>query len=266
MLRPLKTLTNYALQTAETELGKVEQFVIEDETWAVRFFVVRIGKWFKKRDLLLSPLLIHSTDDPNRLLRVNLTQDQLEKSPDIHSTEPVSKLMESKFMDYYHWPRTWTGVGVFGFPPNREGLFGAEDRDAPSDIITPELEAERNNPSRQEGSHSHLWLTSDLWSYEIKELDATEGVFHDLIVDDETWKIRHLAVQIKREETSKLVWVPTEWVESLSWLHHRFQLNLLSETLNYCPEWRSHEPIQLYHEKVLQHYSFVKYAYSKKVS
>lgn len=264
MLRLLSQLNHYKMFAQRERIGKIEQFIVEDSEWVTRFMIIKSSGWVKKKDFLVSPQLISSINCEQQTVLTSIPRDQLESSPDIRSIQPVSKLMESRYLDYYHWPSQWSGVGIWGASPSREGLFGAENRDAPSDIISPELEKLQENPGAMPGSESGLWLSREVLSYEIKALDSICGHMQDLIVDQD-WKIKYLAVNLSKVSSKKMVWVPCDWVDSLSWIHRQVKLNLLAETLLQTPEFNLEEVGFDGYERAIQgHYPPGKMIFPKK--
>lgn len=264
MLQLLNQLTHYTLFANHEKIGKIEQFILEDSQWLTRFAIIKSSGWLKKKDFLISPQLISSTLHEQQNVMTSIPRDQLENSPDIRSIQPVSKLMESRYLDYYHWPSQWSGVGIWGASPSREGLFGAENRDAPSDIISPELEKLQENPGAIQGSDSGLWLSHEVLSYEVKALDRICGQMRDFIVDED-WKIKYFVIDLSKMNSKKMVWVPCDWVDSLSWIHRQINLNLLAETLLQTPEFNSGEiGLDVYEKAIQSHYPPARVTFPKK--
>jgi hypothetical protein len=54
MLRSLQSLSNSVILAADGEIGKIEQFLFDDEKWSVRYLVVKTA-WLMGRKVLISP-------------------------------------------------------------------------------------------------------------------------------------------------------------------------------------------------------------------
>jgi hypothetical protein len=56
MLRSLKDLEKYTVSATDGELGGVENFLLDDERWVVRYLVVGTGGLMGGRRMLISPI------------------------------------------------------------------------------------------------------------------------------------------------------------------------------------------------------------------
>jgi hypothetical protein len=94
MERNANNLIGYRLDAIDGEIGKVEDFYFDDKTWTVRYLVVRTGSWLSGLDVLISPeaLVKHSWE--SALFPVNLTREQVRKSPATYTDQPVSRQHE----------------------------------------------------------------------------------------------------------------------------------------------------------------------------
>ena len=50
-------LVGYNLEATDGEIGKVESFYFDDDTWTIRYMVVKTGGWLSGRKVLISPKL-----------------------------------------------------------------------------------------------------------------------------------------------------------------------------------------------------------------
>ena len=100
MLTNAKSLKGLTIQATDGELGTVEQFFFDDETWAVRYLVVYTGGCLSGREVLISPISIVHTDWPARRIHVALTKRQVEESPAIDTQLAISRRHEAEDMGY----------------------------------------------------------------------------------------------------------------------------------------------------------------------
>ncbi len=47
-------LIDYALQATDGEIGKVEEFYFNDETWTIRYLIVKTGSWLSSQSAYFS--------------------------------------------------------------------------------------------------------------------------------------------------------------------------------------------------------------------
>jgi len=54
-LRSTHAVTGYHLQALDGEIGHVEDFIIDDENWTIRYLVVATKNWWPSEMVLVSP-------------------------------------------------------------------------------------------------------------------------------------------------------------------------------------------------------------------
>jgi hypothetical protein len=71
-LRALTALTKYTVQSEDGEIGHVEDVLVDDRAWAIRYLVVNAEKWCPDKSILISPewLTRVSRDGSNTLFSV----------------------------------------------------------------------------------------------------------------------------------------------------------------------------------------------------
>jgi hypothetical protein len=68
MLANATNLKGFAIRTRDGELGTVDDFYFDDETWAIRYRTVETGGWLAGRQVLISPISVIDTDWQGRRL------------------------------------------------------------------------------------------------------------------------------------------------------------------------------------------------------
>ena len=89
MLAKTSHLKGFVIRATDGELGTVDQFLFDDDTWCIRYLTIETGGWLGGRQVLISPVSVIHTDWEARRLDVALTREQVEKSPDIDTHRPV---------------------------------------------------------------------------------------------------------------------------------------------------------------------------------
>ena len=98
MLTNATHVKGLVIRATDGELGTVDQFYFDDETWAIRYFTVDTGGWLGGRRVLISPYSVVHTDWQAKRLDVALTKKQVENSPDINTHKPVSRQHEAELL------------------------------------------------------------------------------------------------------------------------------------------------------------------------
>jgi hypothetical protein len=209
LLRSIKELYRDKLGASDGEIGHVNDFYFDDQSWAVRYVVVDTGAWLPGRQVLLSPHAFGSSlHEAGKLLLVNLTRKQIEGSPSIDQHKPVSRQFEEEYYRYYGWPYYWQGDGVWG-------MSGFPILDLPPKLApAAPPDASRPQSSRPD---AHLRSTRAVSGYHVKSSDGTGGHVCDFMMDTRSWTIDQLIVKTGHRFSGKEVQVPVGRVERVSY-------------------------------------------------
>ncbi len=233
MLTKTTNVEGFSIQATDGELGAVNQFYFDDETWAIRYLTVESGGWLGGRQVLISPFAVVHTDWQARRLDVALTKKQVENSPDIDMHVPFSRQHEAAYLGYYGYPYYWGGPYLWGTGYYPTGLA------VPADVSKEGL-ADR---IRKESKDSHLRSTATVTGYHIEASDGEIGHVDGFVFDDAAWAIRYIEVATRNWWPGKKVLVSPAWIERVSWTDSKVYVGLSRETIKNCPEYVESMPI-----------------------
>jgi hypothetical protein len=105
----LKEVASYHIDANDGEVGHVEEFIIDDEQWTIRYMVVNTRNWLPGRKVLVSPDWIQTVDWPEKRVAVKLSRDAIKNGPKYEPTSPVnvSRVYELELHDFYGRPYYW---------------------------------------------------------------------------------------------------------------------------------------------------------------
>jgi hypothetical protein len=83
MLQSLKELERYTVNAADGDVGRVVDFLFDEEHWVVRYFVVDISGVVNQRHVLISPASFSEVDWLTQHFRIILTKDEVQKNPSV---------------------------------------------------------------------------------------------------------------------------------------------------------------------------------------
>lgn len=110
-LRSLDEVLGYHLRARDGDAGQVDDLIIEDEGWAIRYLVVDTGLTplglLPGRRVLLSPAWSEKVDWVQRAIYVDLRKETVEASPRYDPSRPVNREYETRLYDYYGRPKYW---------------------------------------------------------------------------------------------------------------------------------------------------------------
>lgn len=245
MQHNIKSLIGFTMGATDGEIGKVDEFYFDDETWTVRYLVVKTGGWLMERKVLISPAALNEPDWKNESFPVSLTKEQVENSPDIDTQKPVSRQQEMALYNYYEWPYgDPSGAGFYG----TMGMMGMVESRVPFEEA---IAARRNE---KEPGDPHLRSTSEVKGYRIHAMDGEIGDVADFIVD-ENWKICFLVVDTGNWLPGKKVLISPDWIIVVSWANSSVEVDVSREAVKNSAEYDPDQPIpENYGTDLYKHY------------
>jgi hypothetical protein len=106
-LRSTDEVRGYHIATSDGELGHVEDFLIDDLSWALRYVVVDTRNWLPGRKVLIAPAWIESVNWFDEKIHTPLDSESIRNSPPFDPSQPVDRRYESVLYDYYGRPHYW---------------------------------------------------------------------------------------------------------------------------------------------------------------
>lgn len=104
-LRSLREVTGYRVVGSDEAAGWLDDFIVDDRTWALRFAVVDLSRLPLSRKVLVSVDWIEAVDWVDREIRVEVSAEQIEGAPDFDPAAPVNEAQQTLLYDYYGRPR-----------------------------------------------------------------------------------------------------------------------------------------------------------------
>jgi hypothetical protein len=106
-LRSTREVIGYHIEATDGPIGHVDDFIVDDVDWQLRYMVVDTKNWLPGRKVLVALSWIDIINWAQRLVNVDLTRDRIERSPEFDPAEPVNRRYEEVLYDYYGRPRYW---------------------------------------------------------------------------------------------------------------------------------------------------------------
>jgi hypothetical protein len=100
-LRSMATVTGGTIFTPATEIGHVEDFLVDDAGWNIRYIKVDTRNWWPGERVLISPYSMREIDWADRLIQVDVNRQKIKDSPPYHPSITVDGAYEEKFLTYY---------------------------------------------------------------------------------------------------------------------------------------------------------------------
>lgn len=245
MLRSIEEIRGYRIEATDGKIGKVSDFLFEDEHWTVLYLVADTGDWLTGKKVLISPAACRGKPDwKSRHVPVSLSRKMVENSPDISTDEPVSRERAREGAEYYRWSSS-----LYAYPLIPASVVEQEASFFP----VPGAESDRTGGRNGENRRT-LRSSAEVATYAIHARDGDIGHAEDFIVDDDTWRIMYLVVNTRKLLPGKKVLVARLWIQDVDWLKSQLHVDLTRDEIKNSPGFDPSAPINREYEHVLYDY------------
>ena len=100
-LRSTEEVTGYHIETIDGKIGHVADFIIDDETWAIRYLVIDTRNWWPGKKVLISPEWIERVSWRESKVFVNLSRDVIKTAPDYVEEGLITRDYERGLFRHY---------------------------------------------------------------------------------------------------------------------------------------------------------------------
>lgn len=100
-LRSTEKVTDYIINADYGDIGRVEDFLIDDSSWKIDFIVVDTGNLLPGKKVLISPSWIKDINWDNSEVTVNATVDSVKDSPEYDPSKPLTDEYAASLQKHY---------------------------------------------------------------------------------------------------------------------------------------------------------------------
>jgi sporulation protein YlmC with PRC-barrel domain len=240
MLHKAQEFSGFSIEATDGKIGVVSDFLFDDTNWKLRWLVIESGSWLDDRRVLVHPSSITSVDIACRTVLLNLTRDQVEKSPGLDKDAPVSQQYEYNLYGYYGMSPLWTG-----------GYYGGGSAAIPFEALP--VTAAGDAGAAHHGD-VHLRSLSEVIGYHIMATDGKIGHVENLLIDDASWDVRYLVADTRNWWFGKHVLLAPSSVLKISWQQQEVCLNLTGYKIKGSPPWNATSLLDRAYEQMLHAY------------
>jgi sporulation protein YlmC with PRC-barrel domain len=106
-LRSMHDVSGYRIHATDGEIGHVEDFIIDDETWAIRYLIVDTQNWWPGKKVLISPHWIERVSWSESAVFINLPRETIKQSPEYTEEFLPTRDYEDKLHLHYNRQGYW---------------------------------------------------------------------------------------------------------------------------------------------------------------
>jgi sporulation protein YlmC with PRC-barrel domain len=103
-LRSAREVRGYELRGNDEMVGNVDDFIIDDQTWQVRYLVITTSDhWFAKQ-VLIAPQWTSSISWEKKTAFVDISREAIQRCPEWNANAAINREYEKRLYDYYGRP------------------------------------------------------------------------------------------------------------------------------------------------------------------
>ena len=87
MLHKFSKVRGFHIHAIDGEIGHVDDFLLDESSWALRYLVVDTSNWIGGKQVLVSPQVVAGVDPERERIEISLTRDQVEHSKSIDTAD-----------------------------------------------------------------------------------------------------------------------------------------------------------------------------------
>lgn len=113
-LRSCNAVLGYRIHASDGEIGHVEDFLVDDKTWAIRYLVVETGNWWSGHKVLVAPTWITGVHWADESVSIDLSREAIKNGPSYEAEMALDRDHERDLYRYYGRSDYWGGGSRLG--------------------------------------------------------------------------------------------------------------------------------------------------------
>jgi sporulation protein YlmC with PRC-barrel domain len=105
-LRSARNVMGYYIEATDGDIGHVEDFLVDDREWAIRYMIVDTRNWWPGKKVIVSPEWIKRVSWPDSRVYVGLSKQAVKDAPEYDPDRPMEREYEARLFRH-HGRRTY---------------------------------------------------------------------------------------------------------------------------------------------------------------
>jgi uncharacterized protein YrrD len=106
-LRTSAEVTGYQIEARDGEIGYVEDFIVDDKDWVVRYLEISTHYWWFGKKILIAPAWIGEMNWQERKVHVDLLREAIRSAPEYDENEVICRDYEVTLYTHYGRSQYW---------------------------------------------------------------------------------------------------------------------------------------------------------------
>ena len=98
MLHRLSRMNGFHVRAADGPIGHIDDFIVDDSTWDVRYLVVDTSNWMGGKWVAVSPSAVTGIEWAEQRITMGLTRDEIRHSPTLDEAKVPSHELTPRFV------------------------------------------------------------------------------------------------------------------------------------------------------------------------
>jgi hypothetical protein len=103
-LRSIDAVTGYHIHAKDGFIGHAEDFLVDGDSWDIRYLVVDTRNWWPGQHVLIVPAAVTRVSWSERRIELDVSCDQVRGSPPWDPADLVDRAYEERLHRHYSWP------------------------------------------------------------------------------------------------------------------------------------------------------------------
>lgn len=208
----IRAICKLRIHAESDVVGRVNDVLIDERKWAVRYLVLETGSWLADHKVLISPvhLITEHWDVSDNVLPTSLSKDQIERGPLLKRDAPVSQRYEAEYAKYYG------------------DLYGTNEGNEEMPVSGAAESYESNGDGEKEQPEKRCvrsWM--ELLRYEVRDRNGVKvGKADDFLVVLSDWLLTNIAIDVGSILNKRCVFVAVSDIDDVNWEHHTIRLGI----------------------------------------
>jgi sporulation protein YlmC with PRC-barrel domain len=108
-LRSCNSVSSYRIHATDGELGHVQGYLVDDDSWSIRYLIVNTSNWWMGHQVLLSPEWIADVSWPASTVSIDLKRQAIKDAPVYDPAAPLEREAEAAIYTHYGRNGYWSG-------------------------------------------------------------------------------------------------------------------------------------------------------------
>jgi sporulation protein YlmC with PRC-barrel domain len=107
-LRSARVVIGNQVHASDGDIGHVQDMLVDDKTWAIRYLVVNTSNWWFGHHVLVAPRWVQAVSWPDAKVTVGLNRDTISRGPRYDPDAGLDRQQEEAIYRHFGQPDYWT--------------------------------------------------------------------------------------------------------------------------------------------------------------